>query len=39
MDLHNNRVGRDAGRNHRPVDIGRLRTLPLQGDEDNPYLK
>lgn len=37
MDLHNNAVGRNAGRNSTPVDPGKLWTLPLSGSPYNPY--
>ena len=37
MDLHNNSVGRDAGRNNLPVDPAKLWTLPLPGSTYNPY--
>ena len=31
MDLHNNAVGRDAGRNSTPVNPGNLQTMPYYG--------
>ncbi len=37
MDLHNNAVGREAGRNSTSVDPGKLWTLPLEGSPYNPY--
>jgi hypothetical protein len=37
MDLHNNGVGREAGRNARSVDQCKLWTLPLPGSTYNPY--
>lgn len=37
MDLHNNAVGRSAGRNDIPVDQGRLWMLPTNGSIYNPY--
>jgi len=37
MDLHNNAVGRGAGRNASPVDSSKLWTLPLKGSPINPY--
>ncbi len=37
MDLHNNSVGRDAGADGVPVDPSDLWTLPLNGDQYNPY--
>jgi RHS repeat-associated protein len=37
MDLHNNAVGREAGRNKSPVDPNNLWTLPLNDLQYNPY--
>jgi hypothetical protein len=37
MDLHNNGVGREAGREGAPIDGSRLWTLPLRGSEYDPY--
>ena len=37
MDLHNNAVGREAGRADVPIDHGRLWTLPLDASQYNPY--
>jgi hypothetical protein len=37
MDLHNNSVGRDAGRNSSLVDPNNLWTLPLKNTQYNPY--
>lgn len=37
MDLHNNSVGRDAGRNNSVVDPRNLWTLPLNYLQYNPY--
>ena len=31
MDMHNNAVGRDAGRNRTPVNPGKLQTMPYYG--------
>lgn len=31
MDLHNNAVGREAGRNSTPVNPGKLQTMPYYG--------
>jgi uncharacterized protein RhaS with RHS repeats len=37
MDLHNNSVGRNAGRNKSAVDPRKLWTLPLKDSQYNPY--
>ncbi len=37
MDLHNNSVGRTAGRSNSPVDPNKLWILPLNNSKYNPY--
>ena len=39
MDLHNNWIGRDAGKNQADIEFDKLWTLPLNNLQYNPYAK